>query len=1280
MKTIKDDQHGILLRTFGLRGQIFLAVTIMLLFDLEHPEAPLTERELWGIIPAQLGDREVLDQGLPKPRGEVLATGDYFPPGGRPRPADRVSIQVGGLRKTLYVFGDRQWKRKAGIVNVISDPEPIARLPIAYKNAFGGEGFAPNPIGKGVHPLTDAAGRPRIPLPNVEDPRNLIADIKDRPLPAGFGPLDAAWPQRSGKSGTYGERWLRERWPHFPDDMTPEFFNAAPEDLFIDGYFQGDEAITITNMHPEHPVIESRLPGHRIRVFLTTFPDLKNTDESSAVFFECKSYIDTVRLFPNIMKGVAFYRASAKITDDEYADVHRILVASEKAGDSAKSIEYYLEEQKRRLPGQVDLDRKPFEEAQKKLVEGVRSIRRIPKKMEAAKLQAMDLAPKMPPPSPAEANAAAQAKIQGGLLRLTETEADLKALETKHGSIPVDLSFINDLREKMVDLSQKMDQLQSRLENARQQTDGVHDRAGKAMVEARARMSPKARAQAGFTDDLINPGSRMSDNSWRDAGFTFVVNCRRRLEHDREMKARLAQLGLDGETIESAWLGINGRELAIDPADWGLDSEAGSDGKNKALVIPAGLVLPAFQGAALGRIKIRTGEISLPGQDVIVKGSDESPLVLAAPSLVSRPPVVIMPDELEAWLMEQEIGDAATVISLADPERSLPKDGATCLDTAPAVLVVLSGSEAGDPAARDAWSRISEKAMIMPLPQGDSTLFEARRNGLDIRTWILDALPEEFADQHRIIPRPEPGEEPPLMAVIPPKIDARALADSMKKDIDSYIRSKAPTQDEIMARARAGLTEGSRNPEKRLALINAHLAREGTDLDALFASSPSEGPEEPFGFSEKVANRFDEARRRLERLPDFSDEARKKLDAAEAEILPKMKELDALKAGLPELESLKKWADDVREKGIFSEEDKEKFRKGGIDLDKRILLTRDQVIDRHQRGESLSQAILSGLDLSGLDLSGADLSNTTCIGARFVQTNLENANLRQINGQEADFTGAMLMGANLEKGMFRKAVFKNASLRGARFVQTMFQDVDLTRTDFTSTDFFMSTMNKVRANAAIFHQATLKLTSLNDSDLSDVDFSEASLRQVGFTGKTILDRADFSRANIESVLVSMAGGREVKFVGAVIEKLLVTNGAGFPEADFFQAELLHACFKDADLDKAVFRDTKIVESIMENCRLAGADFYCAYAPRTRFNRSDLEGADMKGLNLLQGSLKKARLVKTDLSVTNLFGVDFYKAVLGDTRFDGANLKMTLLHNRTDLLKSFSTTPDNGRPR
>ncbi|NIO06635.1 MAG: DUF2169 domain-containing protein, partial [Deltaproteobacteria bacterium] len=73
-----------------------------------------------------------------------LVVGKCFAPGGKPVPAYEVCLQIGPIRKTLHVFGDRFWKRKAGVVKTISDPLPFTEMAISYDNAFGGPDYKKN--------------------------------------------------------------------------------------------------------------------------------------------------------------------------------------------------------------------------------------------------------------------------------------------------------------------------------------------------------------------------------------------------------------------------------------------------------------------------------------------------------------------------------------------------------------------------------------------------------------------------------------------------------------------------------------------------------------------------------------------------------------------------------------------------------------------------------------------------------------------------------------------------------------------------------------------------------------------------------------------------------------------------------------------------------------------------------------------------------------------------------------------------------------------------------
>ena len=50
----------------------------MVYFDLEDPETPLPDKEMWPQVMKLLPQPPVLDTGLPKPRAEVLCAGKCF--------------------------------------------------------------------------------------------------------------------------------------------------------------------------------------------------------------------------------------------------------------------------------------------------------------------------------------------------------------------------------------------------------------------------------------------------------------------------------------------------------------------------------------------------------------------------------------------------------------------------------------------------------------------------------------------------------------------------------------------------------------------------------------------------------------------------------------------------------------------------------------------------------------------------------------------------------------------------------------------------------------------------------------------------------------------------------------------------------------------------------------------------------------------------------------------------------------------------------------------------
>ena len=331
MKVIKPLKQGILYKTFENDNRSYFVVTVFSFFPFTPAGQLHSEIDMWKFTARELGKGAILDLGMPKPRGEVVLTGKFFSPGGRLVPGGKVRIKLAGIDKTLYVFGDRYWKRGEGSAMGITEPEPITVMDISYENAFGGSGFPQNPLGKGMEPLPIKTGKDLLPLPNVEDPKRLVTFPKDRPEPVGFAPLDMTWPQRFSKAGTFDEKWLNERFPGLAEDLDWTYYNTAPADQQIDGFFTGDEFFEIEGMHPQEWLLTANLPGIRSRCFI-------NQDiESEPVFKEIKLRPDTVWLFPHAEKGIVTCRGTIETATDDAEDITHLLVAYERLSDDKKS-------------------------------------------------------------------------------------------------------------------------------------------------------------------------------------------------------------------------------------------------------------------------------------------------------------------------------------------------------------------------------------------------------------------------------------------------------------------------------------------------------------------------------------------------------------------------------------------------------------------------------------------------------------------------------------------------------------------------------------------------------------------------------------------------------------------------------------------------------------------------------------------------------------------------------------------------------------------------------
>lgn len=315
--------------SFGLLpGRIYFpkhSLTLMVkgTFQLRHQAPPLLLEE--QVFP----EGDVFYEGDDEGKGSVFYESDFAYAktatdcflvgkccGERPARVRRVDFKIGEHLKSLAVFGNRVWTGG----NAISEPEPFEAIPLRYEYALGGPGYEQNPVGKGA---TDLQQQGYV-LPNIEYADQLMQSPNSRPPVAGFGPLNRNWLARTTKLGTYTQRYAKERWPWFPEDFDWSYFNAAPVDQQIKPCLIGNEPVFVTSMHPQHEVFESRLPGLRARIFVST-AETPNPE----YFSEVKSQLDTLWINMEDLTLRLVWRGWLPVSDSDYAELKHCFVYAE---------------------------------------------------------------------------------------------------------------------------------------------------------------------------------------------------------------------------------------------------------------------------------------------------------------------------------------------------------------------------------------------------------------------------------------------------------------------------------------------------------------------------------------------------------------------------------------------------------------------------------------------------------------------------------------------------------------------------------------------------------------------------------------------------------------------------------------------------------------------------------------------------------------------------------------------------------------------------------------
>lgn len=269
---------------------------------LAEEQMPLMESDIYWTEPGKSSLKYASDMHTSKPATDIVMLGHACVPENKEATQLDVNLKVGQVTKTVRVFGDRHWQD-----GKITKPAPFRTMPMVYEKAYGGYHLVDgdivdidvrNPVGCGFAGFRKTREMDGLPLPNLEDPKQLIHEPGDRPLPACFAPCAPNWQPRLSFAGTYDDRWQKTRAPYLPVDYDSRFLNSAPADLIFPGTLQGGEPVTISHMHPQGTV-EFEIPPIKLMVRIK-IADREETPEP---------HLETLVLEPNQLRFSMTWRA-----------------------------------------------------------------------------------------------------------------------------------------------------------------------------------------------------------------------------------------------------------------------------------------------------------------------------------------------------------------------------------------------------------------------------------------------------------------------------------------------------------------------------------------------------------------------------------------------------------------------------------------------------------------------------------------------------------------------------------------------------------------------------------------------------------------------------------------------------------------------------------------------------------------------------------------------------------------------------------------------------------
>lgn len=1179
-----------------------LVVTGQVSWDLLEPDTWHTDQKLWETATAEFsGSTTVLDHWMPKLRGEFLVCGKAVAPMGMPVSHLDVSVSVGSLQKKIAVSGDRFWC--PGLLRThITDATPFLEMPLTYERAFGGEGYACNPVGMGYQAQRAVDDGAKVQLPNLQSPSRPILHQRDEPTPCAMGPVDLDWPGKISGAGTFDKNWFKARYPLPPLNFDYCVYNVAPKDQQLEsGFFVGNETVCIDGMHGSLPEIRSRLPGLAMRLFVAK--------AGSNRLCEVPVCLDTVWLFPSALTGVVLYRAVVNCADADARDINAVMLACERLYQSKPLVHYEntyslrTDEETKALYALADDQLMPVlsPETERELDakrEQVRQHRRKKWAAEGEQFKAMAVAL-----TGVAVPSAAAAHMLSGKAGWLEDQLPIV--------LPEDIARGN---VDVAGIQRAADVLQQR---------------GRDMRAAASQLVPPAlRRELGFSEDEEAQGATQSKAQivellgLRDVQSTFsekaadLFSLLQRLEANpalsvpQELSALMAKMK-DDEFAKMRALIQEPKLLAF------LDESEAVRAELTQQTPPASAEQesPEMRASLMNNVKkmaegFSNGVLNVPQVGNPLGAMLKTLGVNADPAGVSKWP----PGKIGALIqlgMKQAVkknGLAGMVelsgkLQLASLQALPPDEQAQMLPSIERQMdESLSEALAYKLAYPEAEKRFSEAFSKMPAvedispPNVADGMAQLRKVASDVanpalRERILNLISQSDEIMSAAMEKGLPG------YVQDGKVDCQKFQQEAAAQAIMLAGYRLPAND--------GLSENEwLTYDKRfaVALATAAISRMGFPL-----ALPSMLPPSSAGTSGGVAANPTELSGLLHQGEKMMRDGRRQSPMA----FPQMGEHDAEVAA-----HLGAW-----------------------------------VQAAHKRGLSLAGRDMAGANLRGADLCGADLT-----GAFLERADLSDAKL---DGAQCD--GIVLAGALLTRASFRRASLRKANMGQVKAHQASFAAADLSDAQLYQADLTQSVCTDAVLDRVMGIECVLQNVQAHGSRCAEAQFITANLCGIDLDHahwhKVVFIKGDMSGFHASEAQLEECVWAQVKLSHGNVEGAQL-RASQFNDCDCSalraeRAQAVGACWIKGSMLEAKFPLAVLDNSLFEATTLDGVDFQRARMTGATCMRVSMKAAGMSQAQLMQARFHNTDLSDADLRFANVHGADFSDACLDRADFTGA---------------------------